>query len=137
VRHVFVDTSAFFALTVVEDQNHIHTRELFAQAYRESWSLVTTNAVVVETHALILNRARPGREKALEFLRAIGADAYRVVRVRKTDQDKAIALIRAHRDKLYSLCDALSFVVMERLRFREAISFDQDFRSYGRFAVLS
>jgi predicted nucleic acid-binding protein len=137
VRHVFVDTSALFALTVVEDQNHIHTRELFAQAYRESWSLVTTNAVVVETHALILNRARPGREKALEFLRAIGADAYRVVRVRKTDQDKAIALIRAHRDKLYSLCDALSFVVMERLRFREAISFDQDFRSYGRFAVLS
>ncbi len=135
--HVFVDTSAFFALTVVEDQSHIHTRELFAQAYRESWSLVTTNAVVVETHALILNRARPGREKALEFLEAIGADAYRVVRVRKTDEDKAIALIRAHRDKLYSLCDALSFAVMERLRIREAISFDQDFRSYGRFTVLS
>ena len=132
--HVFVDTSAFFALTVVEDQNHIHTRELFAQAYRESWSLVTTNAVVAETHALILNRARPGREKALEFLEAIGADAYRMVRVRKTDEDKAIALIRAHRD---SLCDALSFVVMERLRIREAISLDQDFRSYGRFTVLS
>jgi predicted nucleic acid-binding protein len=72
VWHVFVDTSAFFALTVVEDQNHIHTRELFAQAYRESWSLVTTNAVVAETHALILNRARPGREKALEFLAGCG-----------------------------------------------------------------
>src|SRR5712692_3748679 len=77
----------------------------------------------------------PGALRIL--LEAIGADAYRVVRVRKTDEDKAIALIRAHRDKLYSLCDALSFVVMERLRIREAISFDQDFRSYGRFAVLS
>jgi predicted nucleic acid-binding protein len=60
-----------------------------------------------------------------------------VVRVRKTDEDKAIALIRAYRDKLYSLCNALSFVVMERLRIREAISLDQDFRSYGRFTVLS
>ncbi len=43
----------------------------------------------------------------------------------------AIAIVRAHRDKSYSLCDALSFVVMEQLRIREAISFDQDFRSYG------
>ena len=28
-----------------------------------------------------------------------------------------MALVRAHEDKDYSLCDALSFVVMERLRF--------------------
>ena len=53
------------------------------------------------------------------------------------DEATAIAIVRAHRDKSYSLCDALSFVVMEQLRIREAISFDQDFRSYGRFAVLS
>ena len=59
-----------------------------------------------------------------------------MVRVRSDDERKAIALIRTHQDKMYSLCDALSFVVMERLRIREAISFDQDFRSYGHFTIL-
>jgi predicted nucleic acid-binding protein len=59
-----------------------------------------------------------------------------VVRVLKNDEENAIALVRAHEDKPYSFCDALSFVVMERLRIREAIAFDRDFRSYGRFALL-
>ena len=56
--------------------------------------------------------------------------------VRKRDDERAIALLRAHEDKLYSLRDALSFVVMERLRIREAIAFDRHFRAYGRFTIL-
>jgi uncharacterized protein len=72
----------------------------------------------------------------LDFLDAVQADTYNVIRVREKDEEKAIALIRAHRDKLYSYCDALSFVVMERLRIREVIAFDQDFRTYGKFALL-
>jgi hypothetical protein len=47
-----------------EDPVHAHATELFAQAERESWHLVTTNAVVYETHALLTNRAREGREVA-------------------------------------------------------------------------
>ena len=97
---------------------------------------MTTNIVVVEAHALLLHRSRPGRETALKFLDAIQGDAYDVVRVSRGDEAMAIELIIAHRDKMYSLCDALSFVVMERLGIREAIAFDQDFRSYGRFTVL-
>jgi uncharacterized protein len=103
---------------------------------REAWRLVTTNAVVFETHALLLHRSRPGRETALKFLDAVQADTYDVIRVRQNDEERAIALIGAHEDKLYSFCDALSFVVMERLRIREVIAFDQDFRTYGRFALL-
>ncbi|MGO9061913.1 MAG: type II toxin-antitoxin system VapC family toxin [Candidatus Binataceae bacterium] len=136
MRRIFVDTSGFYALIVGKDDNHGRADELFGLAQREAWRLVTTNAVVFETHALLLHRSRPGRETALKFLDAVQADTYDVVRVRKNDEEKAIALIRAHEDKLYSLCDALSFVVMERLRIHEAIAFDQDFRTYGKFALL-
>jgi len=136
MRLVFIDTSGFYALMVENDENHVRARELFTVAQRERWRLVTTNAVVVEAHALFLHRARPGRETALKFLDALQRDTYEVVRVRKDDEARAIGLIIAHTDKMYSLCDALSFVVMDRLRIREAIAFDQDFRSYGRFAVL-
>lgn len=136
MRWVFVDTSGFYALIVGKDENHGRANELFTLAQREAWRLVTTNAVVFETHALLLHRARPGRETALDFPDAVQADSYNVVRVRANDEVKAIALIRAHGDKLYSYCDALSFVVMERLRIREVIAFDQDFRIYGKFALL-
>ena len=136
MRWLFVDTSGFYALIVGKDENHGRADELFGLAQREAWRLVTTNAVVFETDALLLHRARPGRETALDFLDAVQADTYNVVRVRENDEEKAIALIRAHGDKLYSYCDALSFVVMERLRIREVIAFDQDFRTYGKFALL-
>jgi predicted nucleic acid-binding protein len=137
VRRVFVDTSGFYALIDGDDQHHELANEVFYRAEHEKWRLVASNAVVFETHALLLNRLRPGREIALTFLDSIAKDPYQVARASRADEQKAIAVIRAHRDKSYSLCDALSFVIMERLRIRDAISFDQDFRSYGRFAVLS
>jgi uncharacterized protein len=56
--------------------------------------------------------------------------------VKRAFVDSAIALVRIHEDKAYSLCDALSFVVMERLRINEAIAFDRHFREYGRITIL-
>jgi predicted nucleic acid-binding protein len=38
--------------------------------------------------------------------------------------------------KTYSLCDALSFVVMERLGVGEAVAYDRHFREYGRFRMV-
>jgi predicted nucleic acid-binding protein len=52
------------------------------------------------------------------------------------DEEKASTLPHAHEDKTYSLCDAASFVVMERLDIREAIAFDRHFREYRRFIIL-
>jgi uncharacterized protein len=56
--------------------------------------------------------------------------------VKRVFEKRAIALVRAHEDKAYSLCDALSFVVMERLRINQAIAFDRHFREYGRITIL-
>lgn len=136
MKRVFVDTSGFFAHIVRDDDNHEPAQELFARAEQERWRLFTTVAVVFETHALLLHRARPGREIALGFLDKLATDQYQVVRFRRVDEQRAIAIIRSHRDKKYSLCDAHSFAVMERLRVASAITFDHDFRTYGRFAVL-
>lgn len=136
MKRVFVDTGGFFALAVTDDDNHDRARSLFEQAHSEGWRLVTTNAVVTETYALFLARARDGRTKAIEFLDALGKAGVRTERVRARDEAGAVALVRAHRDKTYSLCDAQSFVLMGRLRIREAIAFDRHFREYGRITVL-
>jgi predicted nucleic acid-binding protein len=56
--------------------------------------------------------------------------------VTRDDEQSAIAILREHQDKMYSLCDALSFVIMERLDITEAIAFDRHFREYGAFTIL-
>jgi uncharacterized protein len=136
LKRVFVDSGGFFALLAHKDQFHQHARALFELANRERWQLVTTNAVLIETHALLLTRSQGGRQAALGFLDVVMSDAYRIERILRTDEDAAIKLIRTHQDKSYSLCDALSFVVMERLHIDQAIAFDRHFREYGRFTVL-
>lgn len=138
MRQVFVDTGGFVALLVSEDRMHARAAALFEQASRERWVLVTTNAVVVETYSVLLARAREGRRAAIAFLDAVEASgaALQVERIRLEDEAAADAIVRAHTDKSYSLCDALSFAVMARLGLTEAIAFDRHFREYGRFTIL-
>lgn len=137
MRRVFVDTSAFFAHLVAEDRHHSEARALFERAARESWTLITTNAVVSETYTLIRMRARNGRELAIAFLEDIREGVCAVERVRPIDETRAADLLRQHADKSYSFCDALSFIAMGRLGLTDALTFDEDFRSYGKIVVVS
>jgi predicted nucleic acid-binding protein len=136
VKRVFVDTGGFFALYSANDRDHARAIAVFRQANSERWQLATTNTVVVETYALLLNRTGEGRGSAIKFLDDLESSELRVERVSEGDEENAFALVPAHEDKTYSLCDALSFVVCERLAIGEAIACDDDFRSYGRLAVL-
>lgn len=128
MKRVFVDSGGFFALLVRTDAAHEGARRTFHQADVDRWQLVTTNTVIVETYALLLSRTRRGRDNAIAFLDRVERTAIRIERVTESDERKAMTLVRAHKDKTYSLCDAQSFVVMERLRINEAIAADEDFR---------
>ena len=136
MKPVFVDSGAFFGHLVAEDAAHETAVALFSRAKTENWDLVTTNFVVAETYALLINRARRGRQHALRLLDAVQTGTFRVERVGPDDEARAMALVRQHADKTYSLCDAMSFVVMERLGITEAIAFDRHFAEYGRFTIL-
>jgi len=136
VKSVFVDSSGFFAHLAAADPFHEKATSLFRQAKAEQWQLVSTTAVVFETYALLLYRTRHGRTNALAFLDSVERGFCSIERPSIQDEAKAFALLRAHEDKAYSLCDATSFVIMERLGIREAIAFDRHFREYGRFIIL-
>lgn len=136
MRQVFVDSGGFFALLVPEDHNHQSATNLFSRATAEEWRLTTTNAVLFETYALLVNRVRNGRELALGLLDDIQAGGSSIERVKKRDESAALNLLRGHKDKTYSFVDALSFVVMERIGIKEALAYDRHFREYGRFTIL-
>lgn len=83
MRRVFVDSGGFFATLAPKDTHHQRAKRLFLQADYEGWSLVTTNAVVFEAHALIINRTARGSALGLAFLDQVATGLCEVERVRR------------------------------------------------------
>jgi uncharacterized protein len=132
-KRALIDTSAFVALIVSREQDHAAARRTQARLIAERWHLFTTNFIVAEAHALML--AREGRAPAARALQAMDHGTATIVRVEEGDERRARQIIHHYTDKDFSLTDALSFAVMERLRIGHAFTFDRHFAQYG-FAVL-
>lgn len=128
-RHIFVDSSAFFALLNDRDQHHAEATRILKSLAREGAVLLTTNYIVAETHALTL--VKLDYSAARSFLKSSEDSSLIVVRARVEDEEAARNIVYRYDDKSFSLTDAISFAVMDRLRIREAFSFDSDFRRYG------
>ena len=137
---IFVDAGFFYARLAEDDGNHA-AADLFFNGLGLTVPLVTTNAVVYEAHALLLRLSRfpqtaDSISPARRFLEQVDAGLCQVEHVNADDHRVARRLIDRHQDKTYSYCDALSFVVMERLGIGVAASFDRHFRQYGKFTVF-
>jgi predicted nucleic acid-binding protein len=128
-RRIFVDSSAHLALIDVDDEHHRQAAEILERLIDGRYRLFTTNAIVIEAHALILSAL--GVAQATAFLRDTYASRIVVVRVRASDEERAKEIIFRYQDKRFSFTDAISFVVMERLVIPYAFTFDQDFAQYG------
>jgi|SRR5579863_549339 len=133
MKQLFIDTSAYFALTDRRDENHESAVRILRQLIRENSELLTTNYVVAETHALLLNRI--GSQTALQVIEALYQSQTRIYRVREAEENKAIEIIRRYTDKEFSLVDAISFATMERFHLTQAFAFDHHFAQYG-FSLL-
>jgi uncharacterized protein len=133
MKQLFVDTSAFFALTDRRDVNHEAAVRLIRQLIREPVELLTTNYVVAETHALLLNRI--DSQTALQVIEELYKSQTRIYRVREAEESKALEIIRMYTDKEFSLVDAISFATMKRFHLTQAFAFDHHFAQYG-FSLL-
>ncbi|MGI8687765.1 MAG: type II toxin-antitoxin system VapC family toxin [Thermomicrobiales bacterium] len=78
---------------------------------------------------MLLSRA--GRQVAATILAEIDGDDIAIIRVRETDEQRARAIIFQYDDKDFSLTDATSFAVMERLHIMHAFAFDHHFTQFG------
>ncbi len=126
---VFIDSSAFFAYLNQQDDHYGEASLLIAKIAEDNVPLITTNFVVAETHALILSRL--SQRAATEFLRDLGETNLPVLRAQANDEERARAIIFQYDDKRFSLTDAISFAVMERLGLDVAFTFDRNFSQYG------
>ena len=128
----FVDTSALFAVLDADDQMHSLARREWERLLQTDTSFRTTNYVLVETLALLLNRI------GMEGARVFAADIAPVLEIIWVDAGMHLSaqhslLVASRRD--LSLVDCVSFESMRRLGIESVFCFDAHFAQQG-FEVL-
>lgn len=124
---MLLDTSGFLCL-------HHRAEPLHQQArlrYQEARFRITHNYVLAEFVALATVRRLP-RMPALEYMAdLLDNPDIEMVWVDEALHREAMALLLARQDKTYSLCDAISFVVMRQRNTTDALTTDRHFEQEG------
>ncbi|NOX62349.1 MAG: PIN domain-containing protein [Chloroflexi bacterium] len=127
---IFVDSGPWIGLIDPRDQWReaaVKEMERLMQARRP---LVTTNLVLLEAYTGLVGRVR---RSAIARLRSLVLDSTLIYVHRVTELDEALAWRKfvQYDDKLWSMVDCTSFVVMEQLLLTTAFTFDHHFRQAG------
>ena len=130
-RAVLWDSSAFLALLDADDADHNAAAQAAREIAEEQRPSFITNYIEVETHALLLRKL--GRALALEWLLGGG---FPVVRVSPQEEETAKEFLERYNDKDWSLCDSISFAVIDSRKVGTAFSFDRHFLQFGGCLVL-
>ncbi len=124
---MLLDTSGLLCLQHRAEPFH----EQACSAYKAARIRLTHNYVLAEFVALARVRSLP-RLAALTFLAdLLDNPDIETVWVDEPLHREASALLLARQDKTYSLCDAVSFVLMRRRNVSEALATDRHFEQEG------
>jgi uncharacterized protein len=129
---MFLDTSGLLCYLSVREADHLEAvRQMAGAPFR-----LTHNYVLAELFALVHVRRIP-RELVLNFLtNVLDGLAIEVVFVDRNLHSAAVDLLRHRPDKLWSLCDAISFVLMADRGILEALTTDHHFEQAGFVRLL-
>lgn len=130
-RSVLWDSSAILALLDADDADHERAVAAVQRIAAEKRPSFITNYIEAEAHALLLRKL--GRTIAREWLLTGGLT---VLRVLPNEEQQAKDILIRHTDKDWTLCDAISFAVLDARHVRRAFTFDHHFRQYGRIEVF-
>ncbi len=130
-RAVLWDSSAILALLDADDADHVPAVKVAREIASKKRPSFITNYIEVETHALLLRKL--GRVIAREWLLTARLP---VLRVLSSEEERAREILARYTDKDWTLCDAISFAVLESRPGVSAFTFDRHFRQYGRMDVL-
>ncbi len=132
---IFLDTSGLIALSDEKDKNHNRAKAYLKEQVHRGARFVLSRNILVEYIDGVTKRI--GKEKAIEELDNILNSRLLIIEpVSKMDWDKAVRYFRKYKDQQIDLTDCLSFVIMERLDLRIALTFDHHFQIH-RFDILT
>jgi predicted nucleic acid-binding protein len=130
MKGLFVDTAGWMACADAADSAHDASCKARDTALEVGTMLITTDYVMDETLTLI--RMRLGLPAAKAWWEQVeGSSRVRWEWVGMERAEKARKAFFRYRDKGYSFTDCTSFVIMQELRLKEALTTDHHFRQMG------
>jgi predicted nucleic acid-binding protein len=129
---MLLDTSGLMCLFDQRDIRHAQATKHYDSATQR----LTHNYVFAEFVALAIAR-RAALANALRFIDAIHhSDEIEVVWVDSDLHGRAMRLVAEREDKRWTLCDAVSFVLMGGNKIGEALTTDHNFEQAGFVRLL-
>ena len=130
MNNLFLDASYVIALEIANEQNHLAASSHWQSLDRKSTRFVTTSYVFDEIVTFLNSRRL--HAKAVEIgNRLLNSPSVQFIQVSETIFLEAWEFFQKYNDKSYSLTDCVSFVVMEQLKIKEALTFDHHFLQAG------
>jgi predicted nucleic acid-binding protein len=128
---VFVDASAWVAITNRKDRNRGEAVKIFRRLLSTPTALVTTNWTAYE--ALTIVKSRLGFSQAERLWQRITSRAVvELVAVDEEIERDALELFWRYQDKSWGVVDCSSLVVMEAVGSRSAFAYDKHFVEASR-----
>jgi predicted nucleic acid-binding protein len=130
---MLIDTSGFLCLYEKGEPDHERAVAFYDAA---TTARLTTNYVLTEYTALAQVRGIPRLEIIKFSTRILEDEEIEIVWVEERLHRQAVELIKQRADKTYSLCDAVSFVLMHQRAVSEALTTDKHFEQEGFTRLL-
>lgn len=124
---MLLDTSGLFSLCSQADAFH----DLAQTIYQQSRKRLTTSYVLSEFVALAWARGLSRSDTLMLSEEMLSDDTIDIVWVDENLHSNALKLLKQRPDKSYSLCDAVSFVLMLERDFTNALTTDKHFEQEG------
>ena len=130
LRRVFMDTSAWLAVTDTSDVHHTEAAEIYTSLLNAQVVLVVTILVIAETQIWL--RRRFGTDAALAFLKNINESTHiEIVYPDAALEKKAKGILCQYIDQDFSLADAISFVWLKEAGLSDVFAYDRHFVTAG------
>ena len=137
MSEVFVDTSGWVSAFVSSEPAHAEASTLVTQWQQQNRHLVTTNYVLSEL-IVLFTRFRVQRSEVLTYIQRIRDSTWiEVVHIDEKLDEQAWKLLETRLDKIWSLVDCASFVVMKDRGLTDALTTDRHFQQAGFVRLLS
>ena len=135
MSRIFLDTSFVIALSIEDDKYHA-VAKLWAEYIRQNKSILITHQGILLEIGDALSKPQ-WRTKAADILNFLRQD--RTVEITSMTQDlidAAFQLFVSRSDKSWGMTDCVSFVVMQQINLKSALTTDQHFTQSGFRALL-
>jgi len=123
---VFIDTSAFCAITIPGDQHNAKAKSAYKHIQKTKSSIYTSDYVLDEVYTLL--KSRSSHFTAIKFMDEFEKTNITILHITEEIEKAAKKIFRRFEEKRLSFTDCTSFSLINAFSIETAFAFDDHFR---------